>query len=128
MDANALTETGVSLIHIAAWAGHHDVLKTLLAYGSIPIDLPPATSDGINGELDDSMTCTKLVPNDVTRTKRMTELDLALMASHMKSAQALCRVKFPYAGKRGGYMASKMSGKPAQHMLEKAALATDLEA
>ena len=128
LETNALTEIGVSLIHIAAWAGHHDVLKILLAYGSIPIDIPQASSGGINTELDDSMTCTKLIPNDLTRTKRMTELDLALMANHMKSAQMLCRVKFPYAGKRGGYMASKMAGKSAQHLLEKAALATDLAA
>ena len=64
------------------------------------------------------MTCTKLIPNGLTRTKRMTELDLALMAHHMKSAQELCRVNFPYAGKKGGFMASKMAGKSAQHLPE----------
>ena len=34
---------------------------------------------------DDNDVATKFVPNNLTRTKRMTELDLALMNHHMVS-------------------------------------------
>ena len=80
---DARTEIGVSLVHIAAWSGHHDVLKVLLMHGSISTDTLPMSNRIRDG--DDNMTCTKLIPNNLTRTKRMTELDLALMANHMKN-------------------------------------------
>lgn len=124
---DALTELGISLIHIASWNGHDDVLRLLLNHGSIPLSELGYVDDKEHQDESDGVS-TKFIPNNLTRTKRMTELDLALMAHHIKSAQTLCRQKFPYAGKRGGFMTSKMGGKAAQHLLERAALSVDIEA
>ena len=124
LGTDAVTEIGVSLIHIAAWNGHDDVLRLLLTHGSVPLsDLGYHDASDDNGGV-----ATKFIPNHLTRTKRMTELDLALMAHHMSPARTLCRIKFPYAGKRGGYMTSKMGGSACQHLLERAALGCDIEA
>ena len=59
-----------------------------LQHGSVPLsDL------GVSGlfEEDDNDVATKFVPNNLTRTKRMTELDLALMNHHMVSIGACHR-------------------------------------
>ena len=129
---DALTEIGISLIHIASWNGHDDVLRLLLNHGTVPLSdlgyFQQEEEKGSGGDEGDEGVATKFIPNNLTRTKRMTELDLALMAHHMGPAQTLCRQKFPYAGKRGGFMTSKMGGIAAQHLLERAALGVDLEA
>jgi len=74
LKTDAVTEIGISLIHIASWNGHNDVLRLLLNHGSIPLaDLGYRVDD-------ESGVATKFIPNNLT-TKRLTELDLALKVS-----------------------------------------------